>query len=185
MKRDLKSMMLAIVLLGLMVALLPDQAAAQRRGRGMERRSRSVAIGVLPRERARVLVGQKEFFYSRGIFYSSGPRGYLAVRAPIGAHIGALPVGYITVRMGAAPIFFYYGAYYQFDPGAHDYVVVNPPPDAGQQPGLDRLNLVDGRMISGTFMGGTASTVQIQVDGKVQEIPVDQIISIDFAPAVQ
>jgi hypothetical protein len=50
---------------------------------------------------------------------------------------------------------------------------------------MDRINMADGRTIEGTYVGGTASIVQINVDGKVEEIPIDQVVSIEFAPPSQ
>ena len=49
-------------------------------------------------------------------------------------------------------------------------------------PILDRIQLVDGQSMDGTYVGGTKSTLQFEVDGDIKEIPVDQITSIVFAP---
>ncbi len=185
MKRMLNSITVISVLLGLALTVQTGTALAQRRRVERENRRRGEMVVPLPRERARIVVGGKEFFYSRGIFYHTGPRGYVAIRGPVGAHVAALPVGYVTIRLGAAPIFLYYGTYFQFDPVQKDYVVVNPPADAPAQPGLDRINLADGQTVSGPYMGGTNSIVQIDVNGQVREIPIDQIVSIDFAPPGQ
>jgi hypothetical protein len=109
----------------------------------------------------------------------------MVMRGPIGARVRVLPPGFVSLSIGGTPFFFYYGTYYRLDPVRRDYVVVNPPPGAPEQQTLDKVNLADGQTISGTYLGGTKSTVQIEVDGKVQEIAVDQIVSIEFAPPEQ
>jgi hypothetical protein len=119
------------------------------------------------------------------MFYRTGPRGFVAMAGPVGARIKVLPEGYVSVRVGGGPYFVYYGTYYQYDPAAKEYIVVNPPatPSAPEPaPVLDRIVLVDGQTMDGTYMGGTKSTLQFEVGGEVKEIPVEQITSIVFAP---
>src|SRR5712692_3320107 len=41
----------------------------------------------------------------------------------------------------------------------------------------DTLELKDGRVINGRYLGGTQSQVRLLVDGKVQLFPVDQIVA--------
>jgi len=177
---------LLLLFIGAALLVQPGETIAQRRGsqkRVTVMRHRT-EVARLPRERTRVVVGGKEFFYARGVFYRSGPRGYVTIAAPLGARIKVLPVGYITVRIGAVPYFYYYGTYYEFDPVAKVYTVVSPPAGANPPPvsTLDKMELVDGRTLEGTFVGGTKSTVQFEVDGAIQEIPIEQIISVVFAP---
>jgi hypothetical protein len=179
--KSLWSTSLFVVLVAIAMVLQPDETVAQRRVIVTRHRAE---VARLPRERTRVVVAGKEFFYSRGVFYRSGPKGYVTVAAPSGARIRVLPVGYVTIRIGAIPYYYYYGTYYQFDPASKVYTVVSPPAGASPQAvsTLDKMELVDGRTLEGTFIGGTKSTVQFEVDGAVQEIPIDQIISIVFAP---
>jgi hypothetical protein len=177
---------LVVVLLGVAMLIQPGETIAQRRERQkrvtMVRHRTEVAR--LPRENTRIVVAGKPYFYSRGVFYRTGPRGFVIVAAPLGARIRVLPLGYVTIRIGAIPYYYYYGTYYQFDPAAKVYTVVSPPAGANAPPvsALDRMELVDGRTLEGTYVGGTNSTVQFEVNGVVQEIPVEQIISIVFAP---
>jgi hypothetical protein len=172
---------LLVSLVAIAVLIQPGETIAQRRVTVVRHR---VEVTRLPRERTRVVVGGREFFYVRGVFYRTGPKGFVTVAAPLGARIRVLPVGYVTVRIGAVPYYYYYGTYYRFDPAAKVYTVVNPPAGANPLPisTLDKMELVDGRMLEGTYVGGTRSTVQFEVDGAIQEIPVEQIISIVFAP---
>jgi hypothetical protein len=174
-----------LVLLGSMLCAQYSELFAQRRGGESRERGRAPVVSNLPRERTRVVVGRNEYFYSRGLFYRPGPRGYMVMRGPIGARVRVLPPGFVSLSIGGSPFFFYYGTYYRMDPVRRDYVVVNPPPGAPEPQTLDKVNLADGQTISGTYLGGTRSTVQIEVDGKVQEIAVDQIVSIEFAPPEQ
>jgi len=170
------------LLLGALMISQSSELLAQRRRDEVRVRGGARVVVNLPHERTRVLVEGREYFYSRGLFYRSGPRGYLVMRGPIGARVRVLPAGYATLRIGGGPFFFYYGTYYRFDPMRRDYVVVPPPPGAPAPQALDRINLADGKALEGTFIGGTKSTVQIEVNGEVQEIPIDQIVSIEFAP---
>src|ERR1700690_1953003 len=120
--------MSALLVLALMFLIPNDSFAQRRRGnRVVVRGPRRAAVVVnLPGDHTRIVVGKREFFYSRGIYYRTGPRGYVAISAPIGARIQVLPDGYTTVRIGAGSFFFYYGTYYRFDPVEKEYVVVNP-----------------------------------------------------------
>jgi hypothetical protein len=47
----------------------------------------------------------------------------------------------------------------------------------------DTLQMKDGRVIQGRFLGGTQASVQFEVSGKIELYNVDQIISVTFAAA--
>ena len=156
-----------IIVIGSIIVIQPPDLVAQRRER-QRRTARPPAVVVNPpSERTRVVVGSHEYHYAHGVFYRVGPKGYVAIRGPIGARIRTLPVGYVNIVIGGAPFFFYYGTYYQFDPVANEYVVVSPPSGAPTVPGLDKIDLISGESINGTYLGGTQSTVQVDVGGKV------------------
>ncbi len=185
--RNIQPAVLAILLLVIGSLALATSASAQRRGaRRAEIRGHrgQVHLVTLPRENVRVVVGKKEYFYSQGVFYHVVGRGYAPVAAPIGARITILPGGYTTLTIGGGPLFFYYGTYYRYDPADKSYVVVPPPSSNGAlaQPAFDKLQLTDGSTMEGTFMGGNNASIQFQVNGAVQDIPIDQIVSITFAP---
>jgi hypothetical protein len=185
MRAEISLKLMFIILIGLLVIIQPPNLLAQRKERKVRRVRHSAVLVNPPAERTRVVVGSKEFHYAHGVFYRVGPKGFIAMRGPIGARVRTLPTGYISLEIGGAPFFFYYGTYYQFDQPAKEYVVVSPPPGAPTVPGLDKIDLVTGETINGTYLGGTQSAVQVDVGGKVREIPVEQIISIVFAPAEQ
>jgi hypothetical protein len=182
------STLVLMILIGSLVAIQPPDLRAQRRERGEreQRRGRRPAVVVrTPVEHARVVVGSNEYHYAHGVFYRPGPKGFIAIRGPIGARVQVLPVGYISLQIGGAPFFFYYGTYYQLDPVTREYLVVAPPPGAPTVPGLDKIDLITGETVNGTFVGGTQNTVQVDVNGRVRQIPIEQIVSIVFAPTAQ
>jgi hypothetical protein len=45
----------------------------------------------------------------------------------------------------------------------------------------DTLELRDGRVIRGKFMGGTESTVRMEIDGTVRSFPISQVIALSFS----
>lgn len=78
-----------------------------------------------PRGYVEVRHGKDVFFTHRGVFYRSGPRGYVVVRPPAGIRVPVLPFGYARIIVGNAVFFRYNNIYYQPVPGG--YVVVNTP----------------------------------------------------------
>ena len=49
----------------------------------------------------------------------------------------------------------------------------------------DTLQIKDGSVIQGRFLGGTQASVQFEVNGKIELYNVDQVISLTFTPAPQ
>jgi len=177
--------LILLLFIGALVVIQSPDLLAQRKER-KTRKPRPAAVVVNPpSQHTRIVVGSKEYHYAHGVFYRTGPKGYIAVRGPIGARIRTLPVGYFSLQIGGAPFFFYYGTYYRFDAPSQEYVVVPPPPGAPTVPGLDQIDLITGETVNGTYLGGTQSTVQVDVGGSIREIPVEQIVSIVFAPSGQ
>lgn len=72
-----------------------------------------------------VLVGRKRYFYHGGVFYRKARRGFVVVKAPVGAVVATLPVGFVTLSIGGLPFYCYEGVYYRKVPSG--YVVVDPP----------------------------------------------------------
>jgi hypothetical protein len=184
MRIGLSSKLILMILIGILAIQQPELLAQRKERKGRKVRSAAVVVNP-PSDRTRVLVGAKEYHYAHGVFYRPGPKGYLAIRGPIGARIRTLPLGYVSLELRGAPFFFYYGTYYQFDAPTNGYIVVSPPQGAPTVPGMDKVDLISGETINGTYLGGTQSTVQMDVGGEVREISVEQIISIVFAPAEQ
>lgn len=72
-----------------------------------------------------VRVGRKKYFYHGGVFYRKARRGFVVVKAPVGAVVSTLPVGFVTLTVGGLPFYCYEGVYYRKVPSG--YVVVDPP----------------------------------------------------------
>ncbi|WP_432823550.1 DUF6515 family protein [Trichloromonas sp.] len=55
--------------------------------------------------------GKHEYSYRGGRFYRPGPAGLIAVSAPIGAVVAALPIGFAAVVSGGHTYFHAQGSY--------------------------------------------------------------------------
>jgi hypothetical protein len=91
--------------------------------------SRGYAVHDLPRDRIVVNGPRGRFFYSGGVWYSPGPRGYVVVGAPIGFFVPVLPPYYTTVWVGGAPYYYSNDTYYTWNTAQSQYEVVTPPGD--------------------------------------------------------
>ena len=81
----------------------------------------------LPGGFLRVMAGTAHFFFHHGVFYRKGPKGYLVVRAPIGAVVKSITAGYTVIRMGTTTYYHYNDTYYAWDDSVYGYVVVADP----------------------------------------------------------
>ncbi len=79
-----------------------------------------------PRGYAEVHAGPDRYYYHRGVYYRSGPRGYVVVRAPRGVIVRTLPPSYVRIRYGDRLYYRYQDVYYVDAPGG--YEVVDAPP---------------------------------------------------------
>ncbi|MBW7887754.1 MAG: hypothetical protein H3C35_05230 [Bacteroidetes bacterium] len=81
------------------------------------------------------------------------------------------------------PYYFYYGVFYSYDSAAGDYVVVNAPPKSQQSgaAGLDKVTLIDGNFLEGVILKEDEEILQIEIKGKIRDIPLKKIISIEYA----
>ena len=79
----------------------------------------------LPRGYRRVWYKNKPYFYIGGEFYTSGPSGFIVVRAPIGSIVVSLPVGFRRIWVSGAYFYTYGGTFYRRAPSG--FVVVAPP----------------------------------------------------------
>lgn len=109
------------------VCLLATVEAAPRSGR-FPRPGEHVRE--IPRSHVTINVGRDSYRYNRGIFYRPTYRGYVVVRAPIGARVHVLPPGYISFYIGVNRYFYVNSAYYLWDPPTREYIVVNAPDGA-------------------------------------------------------
>jgi len=89
--------------------------------------SRGYYVRELPRERVIVTGPRGRYFYSGGVWYSPGPRGYVVIGAPIGTFVPVLPPYYTTVWVGGAPYYYSNDTYYVWRDSDRQYEVVDPP----------------------------------------------------------
>ena len=168
------------------ILFLTEANAQERREHPRSERRRTVRVEHLPPHYETVAVHRQNYFYNNGFFFRKGPRGYVAIGAPIGARIRVLPLGYTIIKFGGLSYYYLNGAYYNYIPSENVYVVVNKPGNAQVLPSssLDQVKLYDGSVIEGIFQSGTDSTITIKVNDEMREIPINNIISITFAQSV-
>lgn len=144
-------------------AALPAEALADRRDhpsqRWEERAPRSVkhapyrAPAKHYRGHEHVRVGKHNYYHRNGRFFRPGSSGLISVRAPLGAIVAGLPVGFSMVLSGGTNYFQAGGTYYNRVSGG--YMVVEEPRRrpgrgyAGKAPGYvtvdsARLNIRSG-----------------------------------------
>lgn len=118
---------LSLLVFSISLCLLSTVEAAPRNSRFTRP---GVHVRELPPGHITVHVGKSSYRYNRGIFYRPERRGYIVVRAPIGARVRSLPAGYISFYIGVNRYFYVNSAYYLWDPPAREYIVVNAPDGA-------------------------------------------------------
>lgn len=173
-----------IVVVGILLISLSTQTFAQDRRVVRKPKRNAVKVVKLPQGHKNIKVHGKNYHYHKGIFYKRGPAGFIAVRGPIGARVSILPPGYLSVRIGGLMFYHYYDTYYRYDPVDKVYIVIEKP-EVVQANTMDVITLVNGDILEGIYLGGTRSTVQIEIDGEINEIAVEEIVSISFAPAIE
>jgi hypothetical protein len=92
--------------------------------------TRGVYVHDLPRERIIVNGGPRgRYWYSGGVWYNYGPRGYVVIGAPVGLFVPVLPPYYTTVWYGGVPYYYANDSYYVWRDSTSQYEVVDAPPD--------------------------------------------------------
>lgn len=84
-------------------------------------------VVTLPIGHTTIVVGGTSYFYFGGVYYRSGPNGYVVVAAPVGAQLVAPPPGHTVIIVSGRSYYYYYGTYYVWDPLLGAYVVVAAP----------------------------------------------------------
>lgn len=181
MREKILTRKLFIVLLGIFLLSQSTQTFTQDK---RVVRKPKLKVVKLPSGYKNVVVHGKNYHYHKGVFYKKSRAGFVAVRSPIGARIGMLPMGYLTVRTGGVMYYHYYDTYYRYDPVHKVYIVIEKPEEVHSST-MDEIALVNGDILEGLYLGGTRSTVQIEIDREIMEIPVEEIISITFAPSFE
>jgi len=57
-------------------------------------------------------IASQDYYYDNGVYYIPASGGYTVVAPPIGAVVGYLPAGYMTVPVGDGVYYYYGGAFY-------------------------------------------------------------------------
>lgn len=87
-------------------------------------------VTLLPRTYVRIVVSGWPYFYYDGIFYRQYIGGYIVVRAPIGAVVNLIPLGFIAFSLGGFTYYYVNDTYYIWDEEHEAYVVVDKPDGA-------------------------------------------------------
>jgi hypothetical protein len=98
----------------------------------------------LPRDR--IIVGGPRggrYWYSGGVWYSNGPRGFVVIGAPVGLFVPVLPPYYTTVYYGGAPYYYANDTYDTWRDSNQQYEVVDPPGDPNAPPGDPNAASID------------------------------------------
>ena len=140
---------------------------------------RTVVVTKLPAGHKKIIVHKNPFYFTKGVWYKKGSSGYVVVRAPLGARIKALPIGYTVVVRANIKYYHYYGAYYKYDPDNKEYYVVEALTEVQD---YDVITLTDGEILKGCYLGGNEETVEFQVDEDVYVIDISDIESILYEP---
>lgn len=159
-------------------AALPAEALAERRDhrsqRWEERAPRSVKHAPAKHYRGHehVRVGKHDYYHRNGRFFRPGPTGLISVRAPLGAIIPVLPVGFSMVLSGGTNYFQAGGTYYNRVPGG--YMVVDEPrhrPNRGYAGKAPRYVTVNSALLNIRSGPGQHFGIAGQV-GRGQRLPV-------------
>jgi hypothetical protein len=120
---------LLVILVGITIVGLASEGYAQpprgRGGIGHPVPHRGKVVRRPPAGHRAVRHRGRTFFYHRGAFYQRHPPGYIVVKAPVGAVVAAIPIGFVTFVVGGHDYYYYGGVYYQRVPSG--YVVVEAP----------------------------------------------------------
>ena len=84
------------------------------------------SVPVLPGGAHLEVIGGSRYWYSGGVWYGPGPRGYVVVSPPFGVYVDVLPAFATAVVLGGITYYYANDVYYQPAPTG-GYQVVAPP----------------------------------------------------------
>ena len=167
-----------ILLIGMISLIFSTGTMAQRRKVIKSRNTYSSKFVIsLPVGHKTVAAGGISYYYHGGKFYKKKSAGFAVVAGPIGARIKVLPAGHRTVYVGPVPFYYFYGTYYRFDPDTEEYIIVDAPEEDED---ADVVRMTGGSKLVGRFLGGNEDTIEFNVEGKIYEIPINDVLSISF-----
>jgi len=138
----------------------------------------------LPQDAENVEVEGNKYFRHNGIYYRPGKSGYHVVNAPHGLKVKHLPRGVRVIRHYDVDYYFYYNTYYRYDPINTVYIVIDAPDWADNDFYDDKLNLMNGSVLVGKYLGGDRDEIYFIFSGEKKRFPVEEVISIEFAPPI-
>ena len=139
----------------------------------------------LPKGNVEIKIGEEKYFTYNGIFYKRHHKGYKVVKAPRGARIKHIPEGFRMIRKRGIAYYVYYHTWYQYDEIADVYIVVDVPGGGSYDYFDDKMYLVNGSILVGRYLGGTDEIVKFRFNGETRRIPIEDVISIEFAAAME
>ncbi len=161
--------------------LTNDNDSKQRQG---NMKKKDYIVKNLPEQSEKLMVEGNPYYVNKGVYYRKGHDGYRIVRAPYGVRVKHLPDGIRVIRRQGVEYYYYYNTYYRYDVNSDVYIVINEPEWADKNFQSDKLNLMNGSVLVGRYLGGDSETVRFLFGGEKRVVPVEEIISIEFAPAI-
>ena len=134
-----------------------------------------------PKGAVKVVHRSANYHFIDGLFYTLKKDKYVVVKSPIGIRVSVIPSRAKVVFVDGVKHHYYYGTYYRYLPEVKVYEVVENPKTNTVV--MDEVVLVDGRTLEGFYLGGTQSIIQFEVDSEVLEIPIEDIVSINYVPS--
>ncbi len=138
----------------------------------------------LPEQSEKLMVEGNPYYVNKGVYYRKGHDGYRIVKAPYGVKVKHLPDGIRVIRRQGVEYYYYYNTYYRYDLNNDIYIVIHEPEWADKNFYSDKLNLMNGSVLVGKYLGGDSENVRFMFDGEKRVVQVEEIISIEFAPAM-
>lgn len=158
-----------------------NEMLAQRRP--VKKVHKKTAINTPPRGAKKIVYKNVNYHFIDGVFYKHRDKKYVIAKPPVGLRVTVLPSHAKILHIAGIKYHYYYGNYYRYLPELKVYEVVENPNTNTLI--SDEILLADGRKMEGFYMGGTSSTIQFETDNEILEIPVEDIIRINFAPPTE
>jgi hypothetical protein len=147
-------------------------------------KKKDYVVKQIPEKAEKIIVEGNPYFMHEGIYYRKDKTGYRIVKPPHGTQVKRLPNGARVIRRPDNIYYFYFNTYYRYDPRMDIYIVINNPEWADLDYYSDRLSMINGSVLIGRYAGGDRDYVHFIFNGELKRIRVEEIISLEFAPAI-
>jgi len=181
--KNLKTMLLFLLMISIGISYADNKILKNSNvsKKNHTEKKKNYLMKKLPQEAEKVDVEGKKYFRHNGIYYRPGKSGYHVVNAPHGLRVKHLPRDVRIIRHYDVDYYFYYNTYYRYDPIHEIYIVINTPDWADNDYYDDKLNLIDGSILFGRYLGGDRDQVYFIFNGDKRRFPVEEIVSIEFS----